>query len=116
MRKMTRSEHKVSIRDQAKSKVRPQGYDPHSQKDFREKVEAGYQQLLTSAAEGGDPKTKRIRGELIYLLNNYLPQYENRIQHLIDLWRRSGDPQYDPAVHVQARQARAEYLRKQSAL
>lgn len=43
---------------------------------------------------------KRIREELNYLLNNYTPSNDNKIEMLIDEWRRRGDPSYDPAVKL----------------
>lgn len=40
----------------------------------------------------------QIRQELEHLLNNYYPASDLRIQALIERWRTSGDPSFDPSV------------------
>ncbi|MDK1020761.1 MAG: hypothetical protein QGD90_03895 [Candidatus Hydrogenedentes bacterium] len=68
---------------------------------FREKVEKGRKGVVEEVAPGAGANTqKRIREELNYLLNNYTPSNDNKIEMLIDEWRRSGDPSYDPAVKL----------------
>ncbi len=113
MRAMSKSEYKRAIREQAKRKIGgATKYDTVSQADHRDKVEQGLDKLRKISSEGGDPKAKRIKNELTYLLNNYLPQYDTRIEQLIDEWRRSGDPSYEPGVRTKLRQARREHMSK----
>lgn len=104
-----KSDLKMSIREQARQKVRPVSGNIGADRVYREKVEAGRQHFLEMSAEGGDPLGKKIKGELMYLLNNYLPSYDTRIEQLIDAWRRSGDPAYDASIRVKLRQARLKY-------
>ncbi len=74
---------------------------------FREKVEKGRERVLEKVEPGAGANTqKRIREELNYLLNNYTPSNDNKIEMLIDKWRRSGDPSYDPAIKLRYRNVR----------
>ena len=116
MRAKKKSELKLEIREQAKRKVRPMVSNVGVDRMYREQVEAGRQELNRISAEGGDPKAKRIRNELTYLLNNYLPGYDIRIEQLIDAWRRTGDPSYDPSIRVKLRQARRDHMERSSAV
>ena len=110
MRAQKKSERKLAMRQEARRKVRPDTSKRDAGRAYRDEVEKGRQRFLLVSAEGGDPQVRRIKGELTYLLNNYLPKYENRINQLIDAWRRSGDPSYDPAIRVKLRQARRDHM------
>lgn len=74
---------------------------------FREQVDKGWRKVVDKAAPGAGANTqKRIRDELNYLLNNYSPSNDYKIESLIDKWRRSNDPAYDPAIKVRYRNVR----------
>lgn len=106
----SKSEYKMSIREQAKRKIHPD----HSlkQAQYRSAVESERQKLLTKSSEAGDPKAKKIRSELTFLLNNYTPAHDARIEQLIEEWRKTGDPQYDPMIRIKLRQARQSHMRE----
>ena len=73
----------------------------------REQVEKGRRKVVERAAPGAGANTqKRIRDELNYLLNNYSTYNDNKIEMLIDKWRRSGDPSYDPTIKLRYRNVR----------
>ena len=117
MRAKSKSEFKRAIREQAKRKVSgATKYDLVSQRDHRTKVEKGLNELRRISSEGGDANAKRVKNELTYLLNNYLPKYDVRIEQLIDAWRRSGDPSYDPGIRTKLRQARREHMGRSHSL
>ena len=116
MRALKKSDLKLQIRDEAKRKVRPASSNIGADRNYREGVEAGRRQLNELGAEAGDPAAKKYKAELMYLLNNYLPAYDIRIEQLMDAWRRTGDPSYDPCIRVKLRQARKQYLDKSSAI
>jgi len=116
MRALKKSDLKIAIREQAKRKVRPATSNIGADRSYRENVEAGRRQLNEMGNEGGDPAAKKFRSELLYLLNNYLPSYDMRIEQLMDQWRRTGDPSYDPSIRVKLRQARKQYMDKSSAI
>jgi len=107
---MKKSEKKLEMRQQAKRKVNP-GYNPGTNRNYRDSVEQGRKELLIVSSQGGDSKVKKARSELNYLLNNYLPTYDMRIEQLIDEWRTSGDPSYDPGVRVRLRQAKIRHAK-----
>lgn len=111
-----KSDFKTAIREQAARKVKGSKHNPSTQKEYRETVEKGRKDLLASSSEGGDPRGKKIRGELEYLLNNYLPQYDIRIEQLINEWRTSGDPSYDPQIRMRFRRARRDHMNKATPL
>lgn len=76
---------------------------PHVSPSKREEAEAdierGRRHLLDRASAGaGDATHKRIREEIDYLMAHYSASNDNRIDQLIDKWRRSGDPSYSPEV------------------
>ena len=77
-----------------------------------EAVESGLSRLRMKSAEGGDSKAKRVKNELNYLINNYLPRYDARIETLISDWRTSGDPSYDPSIRGRLRRARQQHMKK----
>ena len=116
MRARKKSELKTAIRDQARRKVGVPKYDATTQAHYHEEVEKGLQNLRKISSEGGDPRGKKAKNELLYLLNNYSPKYDTRIEQLIDLWRRSGDPSYDPSIRTKLRQARREHMSKSNPL
>ncbi len=116
MRATKKSELKFQIRQEAREKVRPNMMNTGVDRKYREQVESGRQLLNRKAAEGGDSRAKQARQELMYLINNYVPAYDNRIEQLIDIWRRSGDPNYDPGIRAQLRRARLEHGRKGDAV
>ena len=109
MQKPTKSERKLAMREEAKRKIHGPRYDPNHQATFAKDVAKGLNELRSKSAQGGDGAARRIKSELMYLINNYLPRYDMRIEQLIDDWRRSGDPGYDPGVRVKLRQARREH-------
>ena len=106
-----RSEHKMAMREEARAKVRPRS-DKHGLRKYQDQVEKGLSQLRMKSAQGGDGKAKRFKSELNYLLNNYSPKYDARIEQLIDGWRRSGDPEYDPMIRVKYRNAVRAHMSK----
>ena len=57
-------------------------------------------------AGAGEQTFNRIKSELNYLIANYKPSLEPQLEILIDKWRRSGDPAYDPGIRVKIREAR----------
>lgn len=65
-------------------------------KELREKQKAG----------AGAAGHRRIKDEIELLLKNYSPANESKIETLIDKWRRSGDPSYDPSINLRLRNAR----------
>lgn len=109
---MKKSEFKKQIREEAKRKIRGAQFGVTGHAAYRDKVEAGRAQLLLKSNEGGDPKALRIKNELTYLLNNYSPRYDARIEQLIDAWRTSHDPEYDPGIRVRFRNVRREHMQK----
>jgi hypothetical protein len=70
-------------------------------------IDQGHKHLQERAKPGAGAATgKRIRDEIEYLLKNYTPSNEAKIETLIDKWRRSGDPGYDPSIKTRLRSAR----------
>ncbi len=70
-------------------------------------IELGHKHLKEMAKPGALTHAhKRLKDELDYLLKNYTPTNDNKIEALIDKWRRSGDPAYDPSVKIRLRNAR----------
>lgn len=109
---MKKSEFKNQIREEAKRKVRgPQG-GVTGARAYRDRVEQGRTQLMRKSSEGGDMNAKKIKNELTYLLNNYTPKYDMRIEQLIDAWRTSHDPSYDPGIKAKFRKVRREHMQK----
>ncbi len=111
MKARSKSEWKMSIREEAKRVVRGSHCDVHTRGNYSKQVETGLNELRVKMSEGGDGKAKRIKSELTYLLNNYAPQYDTRIEQLIDEWRRSGDPEYDPAIRIKHRKASQAHMK-----
>ena len=109
---MKRSEYKMRIREEALRKVKGPSGGITGSREFRERIEQTRHQMLHRAKWGGDPKVSQVKSELNYLLNNYLPVYDQRILMLIEEWRRTGDPSYSPEVRVRLRKAREEHRRK----
>ena len=70
-------------------------------------IEKGRREVVErSAAGAGENTQKRIRNELNYLIDHYSANNDGKIETLIDKWRRSGDPDYDPAIRLRFRSAR----------
>lgn len=116
MRALRKGELKFQNRQQAHRKIHPTTGNVGADRRYREQVEAGRKELGIVSAEGGDSKMKKVRQELMYLINNYLPQYDMRIEQLIDQWRRTNDPEYDPSIRTKFRLARREYMNKGGAV
>ncbi|GMW00515.1 MAG: hypothetical protein AMXMBFR84_16520 [Candidatus Hydrogenedentota bacterium] len=110
-----KSDFKMRIREEAHRKVKPQG-GAKGQAGFRDAVERGRRELLLKGDEGGDSKAQRIKGELLYLINNYVPANDARIETLIDQWRTSGDPSYSTDIRAKFLRARRDYSKKSDAL
>lgn len=109
---LKKSERKFQMREEARRKIYGNGSGVTGDRAYRERVEKGRQQLMQKAAEGGDNRAKRVKTELTYLINNYVPSHDARIAFLMDEWRRSGDPTYDPAIRIQYRRAVQEHMKK----
>ena len=99
MRAQKKSDIKMAIREEARRKVRPSTSNIGADRAYRADVEAGRRQLGVVSAQSGDSEGKKAKNELLYLINNYLPAYDMRIEQLIDQWRRSGDPDYERSRH-----------------
>jgi len=111
MKARKKSEWKMAIREEAKRAVKGPRSDVYTRGQYSNQVEAGLNDLRTKMSEAGDSKAKRIKSELTYLLNNYAPQYDTRIEQLIDEWRRSSDPDYDPAIRIKHRKASQAHMK-----
>ena len=111
MKARSKSEWKMAMREEAKRTVKGPRSDVYTRGGYSKQIESGLNQLRTKMSEAGDGKAKRIKSELTYLLNNYAPQYDTRIEQLIDEWRRSGDPEYDPAIRIKHRHASRAHMR-----
>jgi len=106
-----RSDFKMAMREEARNKVKPRG-EKNGLRSYRDEVDKGLKQLRMKSSQGGDGKAKRFKSELMYLLNNYSPKFNMRIEQLIDGWRRSGDPEYDPMIRVKYRNAVKAHMSK----
>ncbi len=70
-------------------------------------VDAKRKQLREKSKAGAGAATQgRLKDEIDLLIRNYTPANEQKIEALIDRWRRSGDPSYDPSVNIRLRNAR----------
>lgn len=82
-----------------------------------EQIEKGRRRVVERGKAGAGANTfQRIKSELNYLLNNYTPANDHKIETLIDKWRTSGDPSYDPSVKIRLRNARARKSKRDTAL
>lgn len=109
---MTKSERKMAMREEAKRKIKGGGVAPGANRAYGDAVEQGRRQLMIKSSQGGDSNISKIKSELTFLLNNYLPRYDMQIEALIDRWRRSGDPSYTPEIKSRLRRARKEHMNK----
>ena len=109
---MKKSDFKKQIREEAKRKIRGSQFGVTGSQAYREKVEEGRTRLMRKSNEGGDSNAQKIKNELAYLLNNYSPRYDMRIEQLIDAWRTSHDPSYDPGIKVRFRKVRKDHMQK----
>ena len=99
-RSKTLDEDATSLIDKARSITESRGA-------LQERIEKGRREVLEKAAPGAGANTqKRFRDELNFLWNNYSPYNDNKIETLINKWRRSGDPSYDPAIKLRYRNVR----------
>lgn len=74
---------------------------------YGEEVEKGRKHLMEKVhAKSATAKPILIKTELNYLLANYTSANDAKIETLIDRWRRSGDPDYDPSIKVKHRNVR----------
>ena len=110
-----KGEFKRRLREEARQKARPTSA-ARREHDRQEGLEEGRQRLLRRCSEQGASRTSKAKSEITYLLNNYRPAYDARIEHLIDEWRRSGDPSYDASFRPKLRQARRNYMAKSNPL
>lgn len=82
------------------------------QKWRRERDARRRQQLESDAARkhkenaGAGPAIRRIRDEIELLLKNYTKANDYKIQSLVDKWRRTGDPGFDPSIMARLQSAR----------
>jgi hypothetical protein len=77
-----------------------------------QQIEMGRKHVVERARPGAASRAhKRIKDEIEYLLRNYTDANEAKIEALIDKWRRSGDPSYDPSIKVRLRSARRKKSR-----
>ena len=87
------------------------GNDPYrgvrAREERLEKIEKGRKEVIAKQRAGtGDNTHKRIKAEIDYLIKSYTPTNDHKIDALIDKWRRSGDPSYDPMIKVRFRNAK----------
>ena len=81
------------------------GGEKHRQREAQ--IELGHKHVQERAKPGALTHAhKRIKDEIEYLLKNYTPSNDYKIETLIDKWRTSGDPGYDPSIKLRLRQAR----------
>ncbi len=107
-----KAERKARMREEAKKKIYGAGGGVTGSRQYRERVEQGRKRLLQKSSEGGDKLAQRVKGELNYLINNYVPAHDARIATLIDQWRTSGDPEYSPEVKVRYLKARQRHMKE----
>ena len=70
-------------------------------------IERGRKEVLEKQKAGaGEATQRRIKAEIEYLIENFTPTNEKKIETLIDKWRRSGDSDYDPAIKLRFRKAK----------
>ena len=73
----------------------------------QELIEKGRKELLEKHRAGPGANTfKRIRAELDYMIANYTPAIDAKIETLIERWRTSGDPDYSPEIRIKFLKAR----------
>ena len=107
-----KSDHKLRLREEARMKLKGPSGGVTGSADYRARIERGRRQLLEKAEPGwGEARQSRISAEIEYLINNYAPSNDYRIEHLIDQWRRSGDPGYDPNIKIKHRNARQKHMK-----
>lgn len=72
-----------------------------------ERIDTERRRMLEKQKAGAGANTfTRLRNEIEYLVANYVPANDARIEMLIDQWRRSGDPNYSPEIRVKFLEAR----------
>ncbi len=95
--------------------TRPEGV--RKREEFLESIEKGRKRVIEKGPMGAAHNAHtRIKSELNYLLNNYTPTNDWRIEMMIDKWRTSGDPAYDPSIKIKYRNVRKGKAKKDHAL
>ena len=69
---MKKSDFKMQLRKEAKRVIGGAKFAGTGHGAYREQVEAGRKHYLQKSNEGGDWTAQRVKGEITYLLNNYL--------------------------------------------
>lgn len=88
-----------------------------ARKRQQQELEAKRKELREKAKAGAGAAThRRLKDEIELLIKNYSPANEQQIETLIDKWRRSGDPSYDPSINLRLRNARKKRDNSQNAL
>lgn len=109
-----KSDYKMRLREEARQQVRPAARV--GSRAYSDAIARGRKELIQKSSEAGDGRAKRIKAELTFLLNNYDSSNDVRIEALIEEWRRSGDPEYDPEIKARLRRARKDHVRDTYAL
>lgn len=97
------AEMKRALRGPAMETLRKWHNEDVVQQRVHEEQEAKRRKLLDG---GVAMANRRIRNELEMLLNNYTKSNDSKIESLLNRWRRSGDPAYDPGMHQRLANAR----------
>lgn len=93
------------------------GSSVFNQAKYDEKVARGFKRVQEKHKMGyGENAFGRIKSELNYLINNYTSANDAKIEQLIDKWRRSGDPAYDPSINIRYRSVRKKKMNSDQAL
>jgi hypothetical protein len=80
-----------------------------SEEEDLHRTEKKYRRMKDSERMGAGAKRQgRIKNEINFLMSNYSPANDVKIEQLIDRWRTSGDPDYDPAIKLRLRQLRGK--------
>lgn len=105
----------LAMKAYGREDTRPEGVRKHE--EFLERIEKGRKRVIEKGPMGASHNTHtRIKSELNYLLNSYTPTNDWRIEMLIDKWRMSGDPAYDPSIKIKYRNVRKGKAKKDNAL
>ena len=97
------------IKEEARTKFLHWGGKRTNREQEEHDLEKEWRQAEEKQKAGfGENRFNRIKGELNFLLNNYQQSNDNKIEQLIDQWRRSGDPAYDPAIKLKHRNVRSK--------
>lgn len=72
----------------------------------RQQIESDAQRKHRREGHADSAATRRMRDEIELLLRNYTRANDYKIQSLLDKWRRSGDPSFDPSIATRLQMAR----------